>query len=777
MKKKISAFLGPTNTGKTYAAIQSLLKYKTGVIGFPLRLLARENFELAKKFLPESKIALITGEEKIIPKNANYFFCTVESIPENLQFDFVAIDEVQLASDYERGYIFTKRILNNRGLKETLFLGSRSIEKILLKIYPDIQINKKPRMSKLSYIGYKNLTRLPKRSAVIAFSQIDVYEIANKIKQSHGGVSVVLGALSPDVRNAQVKLFEDGKVDYIVATDAIGMGLNLNIKNIFFSSIKKFDGLNGRYLTYDEIAQIAGRAGRHFNDGYFGTTCDLKSLRNDIINFVENHEFTEIKKIYWRNNKLNFSSPSNLLKSLSIRPNKKYLRLKNDGNDHRYVKIFLEENEFKKNLTNPIHLKKLWEICSVPDYSKNLDEYHTRFLRKIFFYLVSQNRCIPDEWVKQNLNEINRFTKKIPELNHKLSQLRTWSFISFKREWIKDGERFQKKVKKLELQFALKLHKELMIEFIGEYKNFELENSTNLIQTNHIVRFEKKKICFGKEIIGCRNGLKFDINQNFKKSKSIFNNKILKKSLTEFSLKIKDEFLNSSFVSFEFKVDGTILWKKDVIGCFLKDKSLTKPRVEVFLDKFFLNFEKVIKFKILNFLNFLISKELPFINKLQEIKKNGACRAINFSVLENLGHCERKNIDNFLKQLTSEELKEYRKYGFKVGINFFYFNSNKLSHLKQMLINIFFKYEMKKFIDEPIFCLNLRNSVKNTLNFYKKLGFYKIQINKEHFLVDHQYFESLSRKVYFFKKQKYSFLPNNKFEKFFFKNPKKIYDS
>ena len=255
MKKKISAFLGPTNTGKTYAAIQSLLKYKTGVIGFPLRLLARENFELAKKFLPESKIALITGEEKIIPKNAKYFFCTVESIPENLQFDFVAIDEVQLASDYERGYIFTKRILNNRGLKETLFLGSRSIEKILLEIYPDIKINKKPRMSKLCYIGYKNLTRLPKRSAVIAFSQIDVYEIANKIKQSHGGVSVVLGALSPDVRNAQVKLFEDGKVDYIVATDAIGMGLNLNIKNIFFSGIKKFDGLNGRYLTNDEIAQ------------------------------------------------------------------------------------------------------------------------------------------------------------------------------------------------------------------------------------------------------------------------------------------------------------------------------------------------------------------------------------------------------------------------------------------------------------------------------------------------------------------------------------------
>ncbi len=355
-----------------------------------------------------------------------------------------------------------------------------------------------------------------------------------------------------------------------------------------------------------------------------------------------------------------------------------------------------------------------------------------------------------------------------------MSQLRTWSFISFKREWIKDGDKFQKKVKKLERQFALKLHEELMTEFIGEFKNFELENSNKLIQKNTIVRFEKKKIYFGKEVIGIRNGLKFEINQNFKKSKNIFNNKVLKKSLTEHSIKIKNELLSSSFVSFEFRIDGSILWKKDVIGCFLKDKSLLKPRFVVFLDTFFLNFEKNIKLKILNFLNFLIEKDFPFINRLKAIKKNGACRAINFSIIENLGHCERKNIENFLKQLTSDELKEYRKFGFKVGINFFYFENNKRSHFKQMLINIFFGYDMKNFIDEPIFSLHLKNSLQTKLNFYKKLGFYKIQINKENFLINYEYFESLSRKVYFFKKQKFVFLPNNKFEKIFFKNPKKI---
>ena len=295
MSSRISAILGPTNTGKTYSAIEKLLNHKNGVIGFPLRLLARENFEYAKSKLDLDSIALVTGEEKIIPENAKYFFCTVESIPD-YEFDFVAIDEVQLAANFERGYLFTEKIFRKKGTLETLFLGSMSMAEILKKIYPEIEIFQKPRLSKLSYSGYKNLARLPARSAVIAFSQIDVYEIANKIKQAHGGVSVVMGALSPDVRNAQVKLFEDGKVDHIVATDAIGLGLNLNIKNIFFSNIIKFDGIRERRLTFDEMSQIAGRAGRYLEDGFFGTTGNLKKLDNDLINFIEKYEYSKIKK-------------------------------------------------------------------------------------------------------------------------------------------------------------------------------------------------------------------------------------------------------------------------------------------------------------------------------------------------------------------------------------------------------------------------------------------------------------------------------------------------
>ena len=327
---KISAILGPTNTGKTYTAIKKLYEFNNGVVGFPLRLLARENYDYARNEFGEKNVALITGEEKIIPPSARYFFCTVESIPERIDFEFVAIDEIQMAADFDRGFNFTEKIINKRGLRETLFIGSSSMEMILKKIYPGIKVLKKPRLSKLSYCGYKNISRLPQRSAVIAFSLIDVYEIANKIKQSFGGVSVVMGALSPEVRNAQVKLFEEGRVDHIVATDAIGLGLNLNIKNIFFSNIVKFDGVRKRVLTFDEISQIAGRAGRYLNDGFFGVTGKLKSLNSELISFIENYKFNEIKNIYWRNSDLDFKSPKNLLNSLGKKAEKKIFHYKKE---------------------------------------------------------------------------------------------------------------------------------------------------------------------------------------------------------------------------------------------------------------------------------------------------------------------------------------------------------------------------------------------------------------------------------------------------------------
>ena len=681
-----------------------------------------------------------------------------------------------MASDYNRGYIFTEKILNMRGTKETLFLGSKSIEKILREIFPKIIIHNKPRLSSLSYIGYKNLTRLPKRSAIIAFSQIDVYEIANKIKQSHGGVSVVLGALSPDVRNAQVKLFEEEKVDYIVATDAIGMGLNLNIKNIFFSSLKKFDGFDERYLKFDEIAQIAGRAGRYKKDGFFGTTGDLKSLSNELVNFLENYEFNEINNIFWRNNKLSFNSPKHLLGALSRKPNEKLFKLKKNGDDHRYLKILINDPDLKNNIKTPITLKQLWEVCGVPDYSKNLDEYHTRFLKKIFLYLISDVKRISSEWVRKNIHIIKKKTKKIAELNYKISQIRTWSFISYKKNWIESESKFQNEIRQLELRLSRKLHQELISEFIGEYKTFEFKSSDGLIQKTQIVRLEDRDIFFGTEKIGFIDGFNFKIKSSFKKSENIFNNKILEKKLTEETENIKEEFKMSKYEKFDFNIDGSILWKKEIIGKFEKCQKLLNPKIICFLDNYFLKYEELIVKKLKEFLDFLIDKDMPSVKKIRNEKNiSSPSRAINFYLLENVVHCEKNKIENFFKQLSKFEVAKYKCLGFKKGIRFFYHNTKKMSAMKQMLVNVFFNNNLKEFISEDILLIKSETKIKKQIHFFEKMGFFFLKLSKEKFLIHHLYFEKLSSKVFFSKKKRnITLVPNNKFEKIFYDNPKKF---
>ncbi len=774
MKRKVTAFLGPTNTGKTYSAIQKLLSYESGVIGFPLRLLARENFDFAKKYLPHNSIALITGEEKIIPDKARYFFCTVESIPENINFDFVAIDEIQMASDYDRGYIFTEKMLNKKGLKETMFLGSKSMEKILRKIFPEIVIVNKSRLSQLSYIGYKNLTRLPSRSAVVAFSQIDVYEIANKLKQSHGGVSIIMGALSPDVRNAQVKLFEDGKVDYIVATDAIGMGLNLDIKNIFFSSMKKFDGTNERFLSFDEISQIAGRAGRNKNQGFFGITGNLKKLENNIVSFVENHEFNEIKKIYWRNSKLNFRNPKDLLYSLSKVPKENYLKMKKNADDHRYLKIFLKDRDIKKTTLSYLNLKKLWEICGVPDYSKNLDEYHTRFLKIIFNYLIGNEKRIPASWVNKNLNYIKRETSKISELNYKISQVRIWSFISYKKSWIEGNNSFQNLVKKLEINLSTKLHEQLISEFIGELKNLTFFNQKTDFTEINLITLENDKVFFGKQKIGILDGFNFKISSAFRKKKDLFNNKILERRLKILGKKIIDDFVSIKFTELKFDVNGQIFWNGGLIGKFIPHKEIAKPRLELFLDKVFQDYHKIVTEKLNDYFVFLIKKEIPFyFNILCSKLSSPASRAFNFSIMENLGHCKKKDIYNVVSNLTEMEIEHYKSIGFKNGLYFIYFKCKNRSFFRQMLINIFNKNQLDDFIKEDVF--SIKNKTKKKLLILEKLGFYQIKIDRIEYLIDYNYFETLIRKIHFFRKKQFlTFIPSNKIEKKFFDNPKKI---
>ena len=372
--KIITAVLGPTNTGKTFLAIETMLSFDSGMIGFPLRLLAREVYDKIINLVDPSLVALITGEEKIIPLNAKYFLCTVESMPLDKNLEFVAIDEIQMCSDHERGHIFTDRLLNLRGEKQTMFMGSHTMKNIIANLDSDVEFINKDRYSKLSYTGHKKISRIERKSAIIAFSTEEVYAIAELLRRQKGGCAIVMGSLSPKTRNSQVSLYQSGDVDYLVATDAIGMGINMDLDNVYFSNLKKFDGKKLRRLNLSEIGQIAGRAGRYMNDGSFGVTGEVHNINPEEIELIEKHKFEEINTIFWRNSKLNFKDTKSLIASLDEKPTKNWLRRINECEDEKVLK-FLINNENKLSIEdNHKTLKLLWECCQIQILLKNVLE-------------------------------------------------------------------------------------------------------------------------------------------------------------------------------------------------------------------------------------------------------------------------------------------------------------------------------------------------------------------------------------------------------------------
>ena len=369
-KNKLVAVLGPTNTGKTYLAIETMLSFETGMIGFPLRLLAREVYDKVIKKVDPSKVALITGEEKIIPINAKYYLCTVESMPIDKNLEFVGIDEIQMCTDHERGHIFTDRLLNLRGDKTTMFMGSYSMKNIIKKLDEDVEFIDRKRLSKLTFSGHKKISRIERKSAIIAFSAEEVYAIAELIRRQKGGAAIVMGSLSPKTRNSQVELYQSGDVDFLVATDAIGMGINMDLDNVYFSNLKKFDGRKMRRLNLAEIGQIAGRAGRYLNDGLFGITGDCGEISAEEVELLENHKFNEIHTLYWRNPNLNFKNGNELIKSLDERPNKSWLKRIYECEDEKVLKTILKDTENLTIFNDENELKLLWECCQIPDFAK-----------------------------------------------------------------------------------------------------------------------------------------------------------------------------------------------------------------------------------------------------------------------------------------------------------------------------------------------------------------------------------------------------------------------
>ncbi|MCH8917846.1 MAG: disulfide oxidoreductase [Alphaproteobacteria bacterium] len=464
---RVTAVLGPTNTGKTYLALDRMMGHPSGMMGFPLRLLARENYDRAVAIKGADKVALVTGEEKIIPAHPSYFLCTVESMPLGREVAFLAIDEVQLAADPDRGHVFTDRILHARGYNETMLLGSDTMAPIIRRLVPHCEFISRPRFSRLSYAGTDKITRLPARSAVVAFSAAGVYGIAELLRRQRGGAAVVMGALSPRTRNAQVAMFQNGEVDYLVATDAIGMGLNMDVSHVAFGELGKFDGRARRPLSAAELAQIAGRAGRHMADGTFGTTADVGPLSPELVAALESHSFERLHTVYWRNSDLPFANLGALLRALDSPAPAPGLVAVRHGPDHLALKSLAAEDDIAQAASGPDQVRLLWEVCQIPDFRGRAGATHARFLGIVYRHLAGGG-TLPDDWIAGNIDRLDRADGDIETLTGRIDQIRTWTYISNRADWVRDDGAWQARTRTVEDKLSDALHDRLTQRFVDK---------------------------------------------------------------------------------------------------------------------------------------------------------------------------------------------------------------------------------------------------------------------------------------------------------------------
>ncbi len=755
--ENLLAILGPTNTGKTYTAFEKLFSYSSGIFGFPLRLLARENYDKAVKRIGLSRVALITGEEKILPKEASYFFCTVESMPNNISVDCVIIDEIQLAADYERGHIFTNKLLNLKGNFQTIFLGSLNIEYILKKIYPNIIIQKKNRFSQLTFLRKQNFSKLEPRSAIIAFNINKVYEIAENIRTHKGGTAIVLGSLSPRTRNAQVEVYENKNVDYLVATDAIGMGLNLNINHVSFSSLEKFDGRYNRNLFPNEIGQIAGRAGRYKQDGTFSYTKEAGKLDPLVIQQIENHNFDRIQKIYWRNSDLNFDSIEELLLSLKKFPIHNYFIHKKNALDEVNFRNLIEDSEIKKNLKSKKNLKLLWEICQIPDFEKLFNDNYLLLLKDIFLILIANNYKIPEEWISKKVSRLESSGVSIPELSIKISQIRTWTYISNNHTWLRNTFFWKEKTQKIENELSDHLHDSLTKKFIDYSSKFfigktKFKNIEDIfIKNNNEIFLDNTK--YG-EITG------FDLIEDKKIfSQSLFSISNIKKSVRKMIDEKVENFLNAPLESIKFgdimksKINDEtfICWGDEPVGKLKKGKSIYKPIADTLNSEFISSENKLlISAKLQKWLDTEINETIYPLNTNLDEDLNSDIRAIAFNCLENFGNYPIEKFKDSIKTITHESRLQLSKLGIRIGAKYFFIPNllkKKPLWLCAILWKTFYKIDVNDFLPLP---QNGRVSFTSRIvmpdNYWQSIGY--INIKNFSFRID------IFEKIFFVARQK-----------------------
>ena len=728
IKNKINAVLGPTNTGKTHLAIETMLSFDSGMIGFPLRLLAREIYDKVIKKIGPEKVALITGEEKKIPPDAKFFFCTVESMPIDKQLDFVGVDEIQMCADHERGHIFTERLLNMRGNKLTMFMGSNTIKNIISKLNDDIEFIYRERFSKLSYSGYKKISRIDRKTAIIAFSAEDVYAIAELIRRQKGGAAIVMGSLSPKTRNAQVELYQSGDVDFLVATDAIGMGINMNLDNVYFSNLKKFDGKKSRKLNLSEIGQIAGRAGRYLNDGNFGVTGQCKDINPENIDLLENHKFEEIQSLFWRNSELNFDNPLSLIKSLDEKPKENWLRKIHECEDEKALKFFLREDSLRNVNFDKQKLKLLWECCQIPDFVKKTYGNHYEVIGNVFKYLSDDKKRIPSDYIRLQLIKLDNLEGNVDSLSNRIANVRTWSYVSNKNNWVENQEYWIEKTKSLEDKLSDRLHEELTKTFIDKRASIlarglkqDMEFKTKILENNNVYVDE--------QFIGRINGLKLELD--LKEGSLETDIKSLKKAARQTvgpELERRIKMITETGL-IELNDNFKIYWNKFAIAKLVSGKDYLNPNFDLIVDDILEQTQKEnLKSYIEKWLKNKINTVLKNLIDLKNLKeKNSSVKALAYQLYENNGVLKREQVFEYLKTLGQTERRVLRDHGVKFG-RYHIFLHKLIKPAAVSLRTLLWKNYHQKYLNlkPPAFGLNfLINKNLTNKNFMLLCGYEK----------------------------------------------------
>jgi ATP-dependent RNA helicase SUPV3L1/SUV3 len=676
-KASIVAILGPTNTGKTYLAMERMLAHASGMIGFPLRLLAQENYQRAVEIKGYNLVALITGEEKIIPINARYFICTTESMPIDRRVDFIGIDEVQMCADPDRGHIFTDRLLNARGRQETMLLGSETLRPLIKKLVPGVVFINRPRFSTLSYAGSKKITSLPKRSAIVAFSASDVYAFAELIRRQKGGAAVVMGALSPRTRNAQIAMYQSGEVDYIVATDAIGMGLNMDVDHVAFASTSKFDGHRRRPLEPAELAQIAGRAGRHMNDGTFGTTWDAGLIDSEIIGRIENHDFAPIREIFWRNPRPQFTSIDALLKSLTIPPHLQGMVRVRHAEDEMVLRRLLQDPEVLNKALDIDAIKLLWEVCQVPDFSNVKSDGHAQFLLRIFGYLVESSKArLPEDWIGEQVNRFDRTDGDIENLTQRLASIRTWTYIAYRGDWVDNIVYWQKRARTIEDKLSDALHELLTLRFVDRRTTDLMRRIKDQRELMAAVKKNGDVIVEG-HYIGRLEGFIFKADPLAYMTGEMLAAKAVEQSAVKALRSEIESRVNRvvqepdtafSLLKKVFDPKGEIFWDNIAVAKMVKGPSLMRPRVTLISSNLVapIQRDRIVE-RLERWLKAELKKRLAPLHQLKDAQLSGPARGLVFQLIENLGSLTRKKAEVEIEALSRKERKNLRDFGIRIG--------------------------------------------------------------------------------------------------------------